>query len=141
MDKEEAVTLPFKHVKRDKTERFFTGKVVKPTADYKIVKPDRALFVQRVAFAPNAGFKEYIDFYKQLDDELRKKYGKTRCDMDVHEIATFFTLGDQDMIVLWDAPDCDTFDRIVAEGLTISSGEGNGYGTSNTSKVTAAGTH
>ncbi len=120
-------TLTFKHVKRDKTERPFTGKVVKTGPGYELVKPDRAFFIQAVRFAPGHGPKDYVESYKHLDEQLKKKYGKSRCQMDVHEIATFITLGRYDMIVLWDAPDADTFHRVVAEQLNP-----NGHGSSET---------
>jgi len=137
LDKEERASLTFKHVRRGKPDRSFTGKVVKSTPDYKLVKPDRFLFLQKVTFAPGNGFQEHIDFYKHVDNELKKKYGKTRCDMDVHEIATFFTMGDQDMVILWDAPDSDTYYRVVAAGVN----PGDSYGNSSTSAVFVCGHH
>lgn len=137
LDKEEEVSLPFKHVKRDKTERSFKGKVLKSTPDYKLVKPDRALLVQLIRFAPDKGPKDYVGFYKYLDTELQKKYGKTRCEMDVHEITTFLTLGTYDMIVLWDAPDSETFHRVV----TAQVNPGSGFGSSETHPVVCSMTH
>lgn len=138
MDKEEEVKLPFKHIKKDKTEREFTGKVVKGTADYKLVKPDRQFFVELIKFAPGKGPKDYVDFYKRLDEELKRKYGgKTRCQMDVHEIATFLTLGRSDMIVIWDAPNSETFHRVA----TARVNPGNEVGSSETHSAICCMTH
>ena len=113
MSKEEIVTLPIKHISKTEGERSFDGTVIKETSDYKLVKPRRVFFVQMVKFAPGKSFKDYTDCYDAVDIELKKKYGKTRCEMDCHEIITFATLGRHDMVALWDAPDLETFQRVV----------------------------
>jgi hypothetical protein len=118
LSKEEEEILPFKHVRKDKTERSFKGTVIKATPDYKLVKPDRTFFIQMVKFAPGKGPQDYIDSYKALDEELKAKYGTDRCGMDCHEIASFLTFGEEDMIVLWDAPDLETYQKVVLASIS-----------------------
>jgi uncharacterized protein with GYD domain len=137
LSKEEKVILPFKHIRKDKTERTFDGTVVKDGPGYKFVKPNRAFFLQLVKFVPGKGFKDYVEAYAEIDKELKKKYGKTRCEMDCHEIATFLTLGRHDMIVLWDAPDLETFQRVI----TAAVNPGTGFGSSETQTTLACGVH
>ena len=131
LSKAEEATLPFKHVMKDKTERTFKGTVLKATPDYKLVKSERAFFVQLVKFAPGKGPQDYVNSYRDIDNELRKKYGKTRCEMDCHEIATFLTLGRYDMVVLWDAPDLETYQQVAAASVN----PGTDYGSSETHTV------
>lgn len=139
LSKEEKVTLPFKHVRKDKTERSFEGTVVRDSKEhrYKLVKPERVLFLQVVKFAPGNGPKDYIKAYKDIDDELKTNYGKTRCEMDCHEIASFVTLGRHDMIVLWDAPNLETYQRVLAASVN----PGTGYGSTETHVVAMAMMH
>jgi len=131
LSKEEEVTLTFKHVRKDGTERTFKGTVLKATPDYKLVKAERVFFVQLVKFAPGKGPQDYINSYRDIDKELIKKYGKTRCQMDCHEIATFVTLGRHDMVVLWDAPDLQTYQKVVSASVN----PGTDYGSSETHTV------
>lgn len=128
MSKEKIVTLPFKHVSETEGERTFDGTVIKELPDYQLVVPSRVFFLQMVKFAPGKGFKDYVDCYDAVDVELKNKYGKTRCEMGCHEIVSFSTLGRYDMVVLWDAPDLQTYQRIVAELMTAACG----YGSSET---------
>jgi uncharacterized protein with GYD domain len=137
LSEEEEDVIPIKHVRKDKTERDFKGAVVKDTPDYKLIKPHRVLFVQLVKFAPGKGPKDYVDAYKDIDAELKRKYGKTRCDMDCHEIATFLTFGRHDMVVLWDAPDLETYQRVFAASVN----PGTGFGNTETMTVSAAMKH
>ena len=125
MSKEKIVTLPFKHISATEGERTFDGKVVKETTDYKLVIPNRVFFVQMVKFAPCKGFKDYVDCYSTIDVELKKKYGKTRCEMGCHEIVSFSTLGRYDMVALWDAPDLETYQRVAAELVSAACCYGN----------------
>jgi len=136
-EKEKEATLPFKHVRRDGTERIFKGTVVKTTPDYTLVKPERVFFIQWIKFAPGKGPRDYINSHRELDNELKKKYGKTRCEMDCHEIVTFLTLGRNDMVVLWDAPNLETYQRIVAASVN----PGTDHGTSETHTAVAALAH
>ena len=135
--KEEIVKLPIKHISKSEGERPLEGVVVKETADYKLVKPGRVLFIQMVKFAPGKGFKDYIECYRAVDAELKKKYGKTRCEMGCHEIASFFTLGRHDMVCLWDAPDLETYQLMIAALASAACG----YGTAETQTVVICAVH
>ena len=137
MSKQQEETIPLKHVRKDGKERSFKGTVVKDTPDYKLIKPDRVLFVQLVKFAPGKGPNDYVQAYKDLDRELMSKYNQTRCQMDCHEIATFLTLGRYDMVVLWDAPDLETYQKVVAASVN----PGTGYGSSETHTTLTAMMH
>ncbi len=137
MSKQQEETIPLKHVRKDGKERSFKGTVVKDTPDYKLIKPDRVLFVQLVKFAPGKGPNDYVQAYKDLDRELMSKYNQTRCQMDCHEIVTFLTLGRYDMVVLWDAPDLETYQKVVAASVN----PGTGYGSSETHTTLTAMMH
>lgn len=137
MSKQQEETIPLKHVRKDGKERSFKGTVVKDTPDYKLIKPDRVLFVQLVKFAPGKGPNDYVQAYKDLDRELKSKYNQTRCQMDCHEIVTFLTLGRYDMVVLWDAPDLETYQKVVAASVN----PGTGYGSSETHTTLTAMMH
>jgi len=137
LSKQQKEKIPFKHVGKDGKDRSFEGAVVKETSNYKLIKPDRVLLVQLVKFAPGKGPNDYIQAYKDLDRELRAKYNKTRCEMDCHEITTFLTLGRYDMIVLWDAPDLETYQKVVAASVN----PGNSYGNSETHTTMTAMAH
>jgi uncharacterized protein with GYD domain len=137
LSKQQKETLPFKHVQKGGKDRSFEGIVVKATPEYKLIKPDRVLFVQLVKFASGKGPNDYIQAYKDLDRQLMSKYNKTRCQMDCHEIASFVTFGSYDMIVLWDAPDLETYQKIIAESVN----PGTGYGSSETHTTLTAMCH
>jgi uncharacterized protein with GYD domain len=137
LSKQQEETIPLKHVRKDGKERSFKGTVVKDTPDYKLIKPDRVLFVQLVKFAPGKGPNDYVQAYKDLDRELMSKYNQTRCQMDCHEIVTFLTLGRYDMVVLWDAPDLETYQKVVAASVN----PGTGYGSSETHTTLTAMMH
>ena len=80
-----------------------------------VLLPERQFFVQLVKFAPGKGPKDFFDFYTALDKKLKAMYGKTRCEqMDIHEIVSFLTWGQYDMVVLWDAPDMTTANEFLA---------------------------
>lgn len=49
--------------------------------------------------------------------------------MDIHEIATFLTWGKHDMVVIWDAPDLETYNKFLASWVNPAAGS---PGTSNT---------
>jgi len=119
LSKDKKEKIPLKHVRKDGKDMIFEGQVVSETSDYKLIMPDRVLFVQLVKFCCCKGPNDYVQVYKDLDRELKSRYGKTRCEMDVHEIATFLTLGRYDMVVLWDAPDLATYQEIVAASLNL----------------------
>ena len=129
--------LPIKHVTHDKQERTFYGRVVKKTDDYSLILPKHQFFVQSVKFAPGKGPGDYVRAYKALDDQLKKMYGKTRCEMGIHEIVTFVTYGRHDLVVLWDAPNIETYHKFLAASLN----PGNDFGTTETQPVVTAMAH
>lgn len=108
--------LPIMHVSRGR-ERSFKCKPVQTYGGIALLKPDRQLLVQLVKFAPGKGPQDYVKYYEELDRRLRRRYKKTRHQMDYHEIASFATYGRYDMVVLWDAKDLDTVNRVLAESI------------------------
>ncbi len=87
-------------------------KVDKPL--YRLVIPERQFFVQLISFAPGKGPKDYVEFHEKLNER--------RHSMDIHEIATFLTWGPYDMVVIWDAPNLETYNEFLAEWVNPSSG-------------------
>lgn len=111
LKKSDREKLPFTHLsKMSPRPREFEGDVLKRNADYALVHPDRQFILQLVKFAPGMGPQDWVDFHKDLND--------VRHTMDIHEIATFLTWGEFDMIVLWDAKDLKTYNEFLA--LTIN---------------------
>jgi len=129
--------LPIKHVTRDQQEIIFHGRVLKKTDNYTLVLPTQQFFVQYVKFAPGKGPDDYVFAYKSLDDKLKKLYGRTRCEMGIHEIVTFLTYGRFDMVVIWYAPNIQAYDKFVAVLLN----PGNDFGTTETQPVMSVMSH
>jgi len=102
--------LPFTHLsKAVKTPREFEGDVLKRTEDYTLIHPDRQFIIELVKFAPGMGPQDWVDFHKDINDMRHK--------MDIHEIATFLTWGEHDMVVLWDAKDLRTYNEFLAKTI------------------------
>jgi hypothetical protein len=108
--------LPIMHVSRGR-KRSFKCKPIQTYAGITMLKPDRQLLVQLVKFAPGKGPQDYVKYYEELDRRLRRRYKKTRHQMDYHEIASFTTYGRFDMVVLWNARDLDTVNLVLAESI------------------------
>ena len=125
--------LPFKHLTRRK-ERSFKCDVLQRSGRTYLYKPERQFLVQLVKFAPGKGLQDYVKFYDEIDRRLRKKYRMTRHQMDMHEIVTFVTYGEYDMVVLWDAKDLDTVNKVLAEAINPAINP-NGFGSSQTQIV------
>ena len=107
MTKNDREKLPFTHLSSTaKAPREFQGDVVKRTADYTLVRPERQFIIELVKFAPGMGPQDWVDFHKDINTMRRK--------MDIHEIATFLTWGEHDMVVLWDAKDLKTYNEFLA---------------------------
>jgi hypothetical protein len=120
--------LPIKHLTHDKQEKTFHGRVIKKTDDYGLVLPEQQFFVQMVKFAPGKGPDDYVHAYEAADDEFKKVYGKTRCDMGIHEVVTFVIYGRYDLAVIWYAPNIETYDKYLAILLSM----GNDFGSTET---------
>lgn len=101
--------LPFIHLSKKLGTREFKGDVCKQTADYMLVHPDRQFIIELVKFAPGMGPKDWVMFHKDINAMRRR--------MDIHEIATFLTWGEHDMVVLWDAKDLKTYNEFLARTL------------------------
>jgi len=84
-------------------------------------------FVMLVKFAAQKGPQNVADFFDYVDTKLQQKYGKNRHEMDIHERNTYVTLGQYDMVIVWDAPDMDTaskfFGTWVNPGIDFGSSE------------------
>jgi uncharacterized protein with GYD domain len=123
--------MDIRHWKYDKKEgkkkeRIFKCKILKKTPGLTLLLPERQFFVQLIKFAPGKGPKDYNDFYKEVDERLRKMYDGDRCGgLDIHEIVSFLTWGRYDMVVLWDAPDMITANKFLAAWV-----DPNDYGSS-----------
>jgi hypothetical protein len=101
------------HIRHKK--RTFKSKIVSHKPGLRLMLPERQFFIQLIKFAPGKGPKDYFDFYIKLDKKLQQMYGGNRCDgMDIHEIVSFVTWGNYDMVVLWDAPDMRTANKFLA---------------------------
>ena len=101
--------LPFTHTSthgKKRLTRKFRGELLKKNNDYSLILPDRQFFVQLVKFAPGKGPKDWVAFHKGMN--------RHRHSMDIHEIATFLTWGRYDMVVIWDAPDLETYNKFLA---------------------------
>jgi uncharacterized protein with GYD domain len=122
--------LPFKHMAYE-GERSFKCVTEKKAKRYRLMIPERQFFVQFVRFAAGTGPEDYVEHYREIDKALKGKYGKTRHQMGIHEIATFITLGRYDMVVLWDAPDMATYNKFMAAWPNPR-----GFGSSETQVVT-----
>ena len=108
--KDDVVEMDIKH-----KDRVFQCEKI-PNTEFLL--PKRQFFVQLVKFAPGKGPKDFFDFYIHLDAKVQKMYGGKRCkDMDIHEIANFLTWGSYDMIVLWDAPNMEAANKLLAASL------------------------
>lgn len=109
--------LPFKHLPTKGKERSFTCELLQKSGRFRLYKPDKQFLLQLVKFGPGKGLPDFVKFYDELDRRLLKKYGQTRHEMGFHEIFTFVTSGLYDMVVLWDAPNLDTANKILAETI------------------------
>lgn len=129
LPKNKAITrLPIKHLTHDK-EITFESQVLKKTDNYALLSPAQQFFVQFVKFAPGKGPDDYVLAYRSVDDKLKKLYGKTRCEMGIHEIITFVTYGRYDLVVLFYAPSIKVYNKFLAVFLN----PGNDFGTTETS--------
>ena len=107
MAKNDREKLPIIHVSKQLGSRQFEGDVAKRTPDYMLIQPDRQFIIEFVKFAPGKGPQDWVDFHKATN--------VTRCkEKNIHEIATFLTWGEYDMVVLWDAPDMKTYNEYLA---------------------------
>jgi hypothetical protein len=95
-------------------ERKFKCRTVKKGENYSLMIPERQLFVQLVRFAPGKGPKDYVEFHENFNTPRHKK--------DIHEIATFLTWGTYDMVVIWDAPNLETYNEFLASWINPSTG-------------------
>jgi len=62
---------------------------------------------------PKKRAKHFAEFFNQVDDTLYRKYGKTRCEMGIHERVTYDLEGDYQLAVLWDAPNREVADKFL----------------------------
>ena len=125
--------LPFTHLSfhpKGRRARRFRGQLLKKATDYNLVLPDRQFFVQLVKFVPGRGPKDWVAFHKSMNRQRRG--------MDIHEIATFLTWGRYDMVVIWDAPDLETYNKFLASWVNPG---GNSPVTSETQVVASALAH
>ena len=109
MKKNSKAILPFTHLPGEGKPRKFKGQVLKQARDYNLVLPERQFFVQLATFAPGKGVSDWIAFHKTMN---RRRHA-----MDIHEIATFLTWGRYDMVVIWDAPDIETYNKFLASWI------------------------
>ncbi len=122
--------LPFAHIMKKRRLRKFKGQLLKGARDYHLVLPDRQFFVQLVKFAPGKGPKDWVAFHRSMN--------RRRHDMDIHEIATFLTWGTYDMVVIWDAPDVETYNKFFVSWVNPN---GNSPISSDTHVVSSSMTH
>lgn len=130
MKKNPKVILPLTHLPRIGRQRKFKGQVLKQARDFNLVLPDRQFFVQLVKFAAGKGPSDWVAFHKNMN--------RRRREMDIHEIATFLTWGRYDMVVIWDAPDVETYNKFLASWINPG---GDSPMTSDTHVVASALTH
>jgi len=110
LKKNDREKLPFTHMSKTEGAREFEGDILKRTAEYTLVHPDRQFIIELVKFAPGMGPQDWVDFHKNLNE--------TRHKMGIHEIATFLIWGRYDMVVLWDVKDLKTYNEFLA--LTLN---------------------
>lgn len=91
-------------------ERRFKCRTVKKEAKYSLMIPERQFLVQLIRFAPGKGPNDYVEFHESFNKRRHEKY-------DIHEIATFLTWGNYDMVVIWDAPDLETYNEFLASWI------------------------
>lgn len=113
MSKNPKEELPLIHLSKKEGQRKFEGEVLKKDDDYSLILPDRQFFVQLVKFAPGKGPKDWVAFHKPMNER--------RHEMDIHEVATFLTWGEHDMVVIWDAPDVKTYNRFLSSWINPNS--------------------
>ena len=106
--------LPIKHISYDRKarkfkDRKFRCRTVKKDALYSLMIPERQVFVQLFKFAPGKGPRDYVQFHRNMN---ARRHG-----MDIHEIATFLTWGRYDMVVIWDAPDLETYNEFLGSWI------------------------
>ncbi len=136
--------LDFRHWSFDaktkkRVERSFKCDVVKTEDGHRLKIPKRQFFIQLVKFTPGKGPKDYTEFYNEIDEKLRRHGKKTRHELDIHEIATFVTFGQYDMVVLCDAPNMLTYSKFLAS--YINPGNSSSFGSTNTLISACSATH
>lgn len=122
MKEDESLKLPFKHWSESKKQEIdFKFDVLKRGDNYQLVKPEKQFFVQMIRFAPGKGPNDYVKFFKDIDQELNKKYkshpkfkGHARHDvLGIHEMLTFITYGRYDMVAIYYAPSLAEFNEFI----------------------------
>ncbi len=129
---------------KDHDERVFNCELVKPTkieeaakAEYLLFTPQKLLLIQFVKFVPGKGYNDFLNYYRgEFEDRCRAMWGTDRHGLGIHEILTFFTLGEYDLIILLEAKDLEAYSKFVA----LHNGPNNSSSTS-TQTVTLMGSH
>jgi len=117
------------------------GKVLKALkadpSSYLVARPQTLLLIQFVRFAPGKGLKDHMRYYREeFEKRCLDVWGMSRHDLGIHEILTFVTSGEYDLIILLEAKNMEAYSKFVA---TLN--QPNASGTTSTQTVVLVAFH